>query len=272
MTTISQEPFQPGVQYIEKLNPNALLEWLEAELKEKIHLLAGQADDQPNQAITNHFAHLSTEVQDRFRLALEQIVAEWIDRPEEWSESSSRNLMQLCASLKATAVKRRLKSLSLSPAFSKIWPLCGSAILRTIAALSSNEDRQYWLQFPKRNPATAGMAFQCLTRIAPMDALAFLRHLPPLVEAVSSVARALPQFLSIFDPEHQMQALKTISEAIDQLPDELSQLIILALRDGGFPIDTVRPPEERNQIMNWKIGIARFLGHVNINADLKEAC
>src|SRR6516165_9976498 len=147
MNTDVPESYRSGIDHIEKLNVAALAEWLRAELEEKVHILAGQLDDYPVQALVNHFRYLSVAAQQRFVDALDVLVRDWRNEPSEWSESAARALLSVAAELPVTDVKLKLRALVLDASqMDRVPRTLHAAVFRTVAAHASNDDRKFWLR------------------------------------------------------------------------------------------------------------------------------
>ena len=167
MNAKTPNSYKAGIQYIEGLTAEHMLLWLEGELKEINHVLAGSRDDYPVQAIVNHHPYLSLEAQKRMADAIEQMVLDWRETPTNWPENALRALLTLAAELRVSAVKSSLQSLTKNrKAFAHMAAL-QAEVLRTLATLSVNDDRTFWSELGQHYPDFAGMAFQVLTRIAP---------------------------------------------------------------------------------------------------------
>src|SRR5688572_7276344 len=136
--------YKPGVDHLEGLTGSGTLLWLQGELLGGRHVLAGQADDFPVQAILNHYPYLSLQSRRRLDTAVESLVTSWKSNPDTWPESSTYWLLDLAARLPVTGVKSRLQSLSESTAFSQIHWSFQPAVYQTIAELSHSGDRKYW--------------------------------------------------------------------------------------------------------------------------------
>ena len=237
MSAQTPESYQPGIEYIESLNTTALREWLHAELHEKVHVLAGQADDYTVQAILNHHRYLSQPAQKRFAEAIEALILEWRRAPEEWTESAVRALLNLSAELPVPGAKQKLQALiSSAKGMAQVPPTVYPAIFRTLAALASNEDRAFWLDIPLMDARMAGLAFQVLARIAPDDAIKLLARLPSNDEAVSGVSRSIGRFVSQFAPERRDAVLNRISEATANLDPAYIAELARALSESGFEL------------------------------------
>lgn len=225
-----------GIQHIERLTAANMREWLEGELREINHVLAGNRDDYPVQAIVNHHPYLSLEAQKRMADAIEQMVVDWRKKPADWPESAARALLSLAAELRISSVKALLQPLTKDKrAFTRIAPLQAEA-LRALATLSVNDDRAFWSDLGQHYPDFAGMAFQVLTRIAPEDALTFLAHPPQNQAAIGGIARKLPGFISQFSPDERAQTLSRISESLVAIPSRFSNPLRIALTEAGFSL------------------------------------
>jgi len=247
MTKKIPESYQSGVSRIEDMNTPALMAWLEAELREQSHILAGKAEDYPVQAIVSHHAYLSIGAQKRVGNALEALVLDWRNNLGDWPETAVRSLLSLVAELRVGGAKAKLVPLvSDTSAWQRIVQL-RPAIFRALATLSSNDDRAFWSRIPVQQPEFAGMAFQVLTRIAPEDALQLLGQLPDNDMAVGSVARKLPDFVSQFQPERKAAVLSHIADAIGMLSQKSAGTLLLALQKAGFEISLPTPRSRQTQ-------------------------
>jgi hypothetical protein len=263
MNTRVPESYGAGVRHIESMNVGALREWLHAELHEKVHMLSGQADDFPVQAIVNHHPYLTIPAQKRMADAIEELISEWKREPEEWSDPAAlRALLSLAAELRVLGAKAKLESLIESGGLSRIDSGLHPAIFRAIAALSSNSDSKFWFSLPGSYPAYAGMAFQVLARIAPKAALLLLRQLPANQLALDGVARKLPDFVSKFEPEQREAVLDQIANAFISLPSESASLLQGALEEHGFKIRFPAHVQERKRFLEHIIvfvkGVSRW--------------
>jgi hypothetical protein len=238
MSTEIPESYKTGIQHIEELDLGAMTEWLRAELHEQVHVLAGQAYDYPVQAIVNHHPYLSPETQKRMANAIEVLILDWKQAANAWSDSAVQALLSLAAELPVPGAKSKLQSLVESQAFSNLAEYLRPAVLGAIATLSINDDRAFWKTLPDDYPKFAGMAFQVLTRISHEDALELLGRLPDDQQVIGSVARKLPDFVSQFEPEPQLQAVKLrqISEALASLPTGSAASLKLAIEEAGFKL------------------------------------
>ena len=253
MTKEIPESYKPGVNQIEGMNEPALLAWLEAELREQTHILAGKAEDYPVQAIVNHYAHLSMPAKQRVEHALQTLVLEWRKDLDGWPEEAVRALLSLVAELRVEDAKSKLFPLvSDTTAWDRIGRL-QPAVLRALATLSLNADRSFWGKIPKLHPEFAGMAFQVLTKIAAEDALELLSHLPDNDMAVGSVARKLPDFVSQFQPERKAAILTHISEAIAMLSEQSAATLMLAIQKAGFEISLPPSPQKGKKLFSQLI-------------------
>jgi hypothetical protein len=242
MNTTIPESYKSGIEHIEGLNFEALREWLEAELRDKIHILSGQADDYPVQAIVNHHPYFSLAAQKRVADAVEALIVDWRKTPDDWPESAVRALLSLSAELRVIGAKLKFQSLVESGGLSRIKPALHPAVFRAIATLSSNNDHKFWYGLPKNYPQFAGMAFQDLARNAPKVALLLLGQLPANEPAIAGVARKLPDFVSEFEPEQQVAVLSQITEALASLTPESAMPLQLALKEQGFDLGEIRFP------------------------------
>ena len=244
MTKNIPDSYKPGVNRIEDMNAPALAAWLEAELREQTHILAGKAEDYPVQAIVSHHAYLSIGAQKRVGSALETLVLDWRNNLDPWPETSVRSLLSLVAELGVEGAKSKLLPLlSDKDAWARIAAL-RPAVLRALATLSENPDRAFWDKMPVQHPEFAGMAFQVLTRIAPEDALQLLSRLPDNDAAIGSVARKLPDFVSQFQPERKDAVLEHIADAIGMLSEQSAGILQVALLKAGFKINS-RPRQTK---------------------------
>jgi len=247
------ESYKPGVDRIEGMNEAALLAWLEAELREQTHILAGKTEDYPVQAIVSHHAYLSIAAQKRVGHALEALVLEWRRNVKDWPETAIRALLSLVAELRVEGAKSKLLPLvSARTAWDRIGAL-QPAVFRALATLSLNADRGFWSKVPNQHPEFAGMAFQVLTRISAEDALQLLSHLPDNDMAVGSVARKLPDFVSQFEPDQKADVLKHIAGAIAMLSEKSAAMLKLALPKAGFEITLPPSPQKRMKLFSQQI-------------------
>lgn len=256
MTKKIPESYKPGVDRIEGMNAPALCEWLEAELREKAHILAGKDEDFPVQAIVNHYPYLSPFARKLVGNTLEALILDWRKEQNNWPESAIRALLSLVAELRVAGAKSKLLSLvSDKEAWAHIEVL-RPAVFRALATLSVNQDRAFLSKLPIQHPEFVGMAFQVLTRIAPEDALQLLSRLPDNEMAIGSIARKLPDFVSQFQPERKATVLAYIAEAIALLSPKSTALLKLALQNAGFEISL--PTSQSNQSGYFKQQIAKF--------------
>lgn len=240
MTKQTPDSYKPGVDRLEGMNKQALMAWLEAELRGQTHILAGKEEDYPVQAIVNHHPYLSIAAQQRVGGALEALVLDWRKDSNDWPEAAVRALLNLVAELGIEGAKRKLLPLvSDKQAWGRLTAL-QPAVLRALATLSRNEDRAFWSKLPNQHPEFAGMAFQVLTRIAAEDALQLLSRLPDNDAAVGSVARKLPDFVSQFQPERKPAVLAHIASTIAMLSEKSAKALTLALQNAG--IEILLPP------------------------------
>jgi hypothetical protein len=257
MNTTIPVSYKPGIRHIDRLNAANMREWLEGELREINHVLAGNRDDYPVQAIVNHHPYLSLQAQKRMENAIQRMILEWRDRPTDWPESAARALLSLAAELRVSSVKAPLQSLTKNKeAFARVGSLQAEG-LRTIATLSVNNDRAFWAKLGQRYPDFAGMAFQVLARIAPEDALAFLGCLPQNEAAIGGVSRKLPGFVSQFNSEDRTRILSRISEILPTMPRKFSNVLRNALLEAGFI-----PPQKCAEAWNFQsvYGVVRMTG------------
>lgn len=269
MSAIIPDSYEAGILYIEHLNMPAFREWLEAELRDKIHILAGQTDDYPVQAILNHHPYLSALAQKLLSDTLDELILAWKAQPTDWPDSAVRSLLSLAAELRVADSKSKLQSLVESGGLANINPGLHAAVLRAIATLSSNNDHAFWFGLPRRHPEFAGLAFQVLARIAPRAALSLLAELPSNKLAIDGVARKLPAFISEFSPDKQPTVLTKIGEALASLSPESATPLRLALTDEGFDLgDICFPLAEREQKERF-ISLAKsFADTINPTNDL----
>lgn len=248
------EQFRGGVQVLEGMPTNAMVAWLESELRDKIHILPGREEDYPVQAIINHHPHLTLPAQQRFSDAVENLVMEWRNDLDGWTEEALRSLLNIAGELRILAAKEKLKTLFKS---GKLTPALRPAVLRTIAMLSTNQDQSFWFSsIPKDHPEMAGMAFQVLMQIAKTKAIELLKNLPHNEIAVNGVARKLPEFVSQYASFEQKALIKTIGEAIAGLPSELQKVMKEALSEEGF--DTISFSSDAKQILSFRACLDSF--------------
>jgi hypothetical protein len=245
MNTTIPDNYVAGLQRIEGLNAAAMREWLDAELHEKSHILSGQADDYPVQAIINHHPYLSMAAQKRMADAIEALIVAWRKEPTEWSQTAVRSLLSLAAELRIIDAKSKLQLLVESDLLGRIDAPLHPTVFRTIATLSSNNDRKFWSTLPNKHPEYAGMAFQVLARIAPTEALLLLGQLPANGAAIAGVARKLPDLVSRFEPEQRTGVLNQITEALSSLSPESALPLQAALKEQGFELGEIQFPIEK---------------------------
>lgn len=251
------ESYQPGVSYLESLNVAALREWLHAELHEKVHVLAGQPDDYPVQAIVNHYPYLTIEAQKRFADAVESLILEWRRTPADWTEAAARSLLNIAAELRLVPAKLKLQALVNTPSeMARISPTLHPAIFRALAALASNEDRTFWLNLPLAEPNLGGMAFQVIAKIAPDDAFTLLACLPPVDDAVGGVCRNIGIFVSQFPTEKRDSVLRKVLSSTDRFSPQQKEQLERALSDAGFDLP-LRAIEESWIFTNLKITLKK---------------
>jgi hypothetical protein len=258
MNTVIPESYRSGLEQIEAMSTIAVREWLDAELRDKIHLLAGKTEDFPVQAIVNHHPYLSLPAQNRIADAIVTLILAWREAPDDYPELTVRALLSLAAELRVVNAKEKLQSLVRSDAFEPAKALC-PAILRTIATLSSNDDCAFWRRLPQYHPEYAGMAFQVLTRIGPAVALKLLGELPTIEQSISGVARKLPEFVSKFEPDRQASLLDQIDKAISLLPAESTRALKLALEEEGFDLSENPFPDQEEHRLEFVKKIIIFV-------------
>ena len=242
MNTKVPDSYEAGIQFIEGLNTANMTTWLDGELREINHVLAGSRDDQPVQAIVNHHPHLSRETKKRLADAIGTLILSWKKTPTDWPEDAGRALLSLAAEIDVSTVKYPLQSLIRDKnAFASIAPLQAEA-LRTIATLSTNGDATFWRDLSRIHEEFSGMAFQVLTRIDPREAIFLLGELPANEAAVEGVARKLPDFVSQQKGKRQNIVLTQISEALGKLPPESVMALHAALKEEGFDLGEIVPP------------------------------
>ena len=236
------EVYKEGVALVESYNAPAMTNWLREELFDRHHLLAGQADDYPVQAILNHHTYLSMEAQVRIAQAIKNLIVEWKTSPEQWTDPAARALLSLATELPVPGAKPLLQSLAESAAFETVPKPLRAPVMRTIAGLSGNADRTFWTNLAAQHGEFAGMAFQVLTRTSQDAALALLGSLPHNQPVVDSVARSLPEFISRFPEETQFHKLEQVSEALAlaSMPAEFAARLVSAMKQAGYTI-----PESR---------------------------
>ena len=247
MSKKTPDSYKPGVDRIEEMTKPVLREWLNAELRGQMHILAGKEEDYPVQAIVNHHPYLSIAAQQRVGDALEALVLDWRKELSDWPEAAVRALLSLVAELRVEGAKPKLVRLVSDKEMWGQIPALQPAVLRALATLSLNEDRAFWNKLPNQYPKFAGMAFQVLTRIAAEDALQLLSRLPDNDAAVGSVARKLPDFVSQFQPERKPAVLACISRAIAKLPEKSAETLTLALQNAGIEILLPSSPSKEKE-------------------------
>lgn len=227
--------YQSGIDYIESMTWNEMANWLFSELHEREHKLAGGPDDFPVQAIVNHYSYLSFKAQNRMDQAIDGLIYYWKQNPEKWTESAVRALLSLAGEFPVPEAVRKLKSLVESGDLSKPGAFSMSPVLRAIASLSTNDDLQFWNKVADEHPKYAGMAFQVLTRIGPRDALALLERFPNNEDAIGSVARVLPRFVSEQPADaKRIDFMRHLYQAIDCLPTTSAQILRTTLDEARF--------------------------------------
>lgn len=270
MKTRIPESYLSGIQRIEGLDKGAMREWLAAEIQGKSRMLAGQTDDYPVQAIVNHNPYLSLKAQKRVADAIEELILDWKEEPESWSDSDLRALLNLAAELRVADVKLKLVSLIESGGLAQIKTGLHAPIFRAIATLSSNVDYKFWFRVPQTYPAFVGMAFQVLARIAPKVALLLLRHLPVNADALEGVARKLPDFVSKFDAKEQAAVLDQITDALALLTPEAAQPLQLALKEQGFDLGKITFPIAAQHKAQFVKEIIVFVQSIHIGNQLDQ--
>ncbi len=163
--SVAPDSYKPGIQYVESLDPAATKVWLLEELFEKNHYLSGRPEDFPVQSLLNHYQYFSPETQERITNAFVSIQSDWESSPNDWSESATRSLLSLVATLPVSASKLSLKILVASDGLFMIPSTLHAAIYRAIATLSSKEDESFWKSIRDYQPEFARMAKQVLARI-----------------------------------------------------------------------------------------------------------
>jgi hypothetical protein len=236
--------YEKGVDYIEGLTVAAMRAWLKSELYGENHVLAGQADDFPVQAIVNHYKYLTMPAQNRMCDALVFNVTNWSKGPDRWPEPAAIALLNIVAELRVYNAKLKLESFVKSALFFQATVAIRPVVIRAIATLSSNNDRTFWNEIPLLYGDFAGMAFQVLTRIAPQDALELIGKLPNNDLAVGGVARKLPDFVSHFDLKEQSIILKQIVRSLERLPEKHADELRNALNDEGFCLVQIQHESE----------------------------
>ena len=229
--------YEAGVRLLEEMPLLDMCKWLESEVREESHLLAGQAEDFPVQAIVNHQPYLTLDAQKRLAMAIDALISAWRSGPGTWTDSAVRALFNLAAELRVGESKAKLQTWAAHKnTFQKIKPALRAPLLRTIATLSGAPDRRFWNELPEKFPEFAGIAFQVLARIAPEDALVLLRLLPTDDSALNSVARKLPDFVSQFPATEKNTVLARIGAALRSMPAKKAKPLQSALTEAGFNI------------------------------------
>jgi len=271
MTSVPPEPYLAGLSYIEGLERTAMHDWLRAELLDQAHLLAGREDDFPVQAIVNHFPYLRLDAQRRVFEILDTLLWEWKQNPLAWPSDAVRSLLELMAALAVPGAKAKLQSLANTPQqLSVIDESLRPSIFRTIAALSSNVDRHFWIHLAEKQPELAGMAFQVLTRVAPGDAIGAIRFLPSDEAAVGGVARALPSLVSGSSPEQRDSVLSEVLSVIDTLPDETAAELRLALEQAKVLVRAVNVPNDDLQVQQFRELADAFVRGLKLVSNLDQ--
>jgi hypothetical protein len=228
--------YKKGIEFIQALDGGGMREWLRAELNEQSNVLTGQADDFPVQAIVNYHGFLDRATQLKFAVAIQDLVSDWKQNPGDWNQNAATALLKIIAELRIEDTKSRLKSLVESKNFSNILPILRPAVIRTLAAISTTTDNQFWNKLTELHPDFGGMAFQVLTRIAPKDALQLIGKLPYSKIAIEGVARKLPDFVSQYEGPERTKVIGTIADAIDHLPEEYAEKLKASLAEEGIVI------------------------------------
>jgi hypothetical protein len=269
MNSTIPSSYENGLAQIERMDAPSTREWLDAELKEKVHLLAGSAEDFPVQAIVNHYPYLSLAAQKRIADAIVALIDDWRSVPTDYPEAAVRALLNLAAELRVSDAKNRLQTMVQSAPTEEVDRL-HTAIIRTIATLSTNNDRTFWRKLPQHRPDDSGMAFQVLVRIAPKDALLLLSELPSNEPALGGVARKLPDFVSQFGRHEQPDVLTQISNALLHLPPDSATQLQQALEEEGFQIgDDTFPIRQEHQLV-FTEKIIEFTKTIRSRAELPQ--
>ena len=191
------DSYKSGIEYIEGLSPEATVKWLEKEIREKEHRLAGDAMSQPVQAIIDHYNYLSPKSKAKVRDAIEFLVIFWKTGLTRFSTKAIRHLLSIIGELHVVSVMRMLMRKAESSETIRPRSIRG-AILRAIANNAVKGDEEacaFWERIAVDHPEYAGMAFQVLCKIDVESALRLLRDFPQTRSAVGSVARSIDSFI-----------------------------------------------------------------------------
>ena len=101
-----------GVRYIESLKPNGMKLWLETEVNEWSHNIAGGRDDQPVQAILNHAPYISEKARLSLEIAIEDYIMVWRNAPADGNPSAINHLLNLAAEIPVPKVKHLLQAMN----------------------------------------------------------------------------------------------------------------------------------------------------------------
>lgn len=148
--TATPKELQPGVHYLRGLNQAQTLVWLRSELQGRWGVrLAGSPSEGPVRTIVRHAQHLGLAERNKIVQAVLDLLTEWKNTPDLWSQKASIALFRLPAGmpkgLQIYDAKEPLKAIALHADFRSLKPLVRSAILSTIGSLSNKEfDALFW--------------------------------------------------------------------------------------------------------------------------------
>jgi hypothetical protein len=267
------DAYNQGVSHIESLTVPAMVEWLRDELFDRNHILGGQADDYPVQAILNHFPHLSIRAQARMAEAMRQLVIEWKGSPTAWTESAIKALLSLATELPVPETKPLLQSSVEQGGLGQVPTAVRAPLLRAIAGLSGNGDRTFWMMVATEHSQFAGMAFQVLARVAPGSAVEVLGRLPHEQAIVDTAARVLPEFIARFPEGAQFEKLEQVAQVTASLPDQLAARLKSALMHAGYTVPESRSLKEAKQRNSFRQATDHLARQVSYNnsLDLRDA-
>ena len=103
------DSYKSGIEYIKSLSREAAIQWLEGEVREMEHVLAGDAMSQPVQAIIDHYNYLSLESKANVIDAIESLVILWYIQVAKLPTKAVCNLLNLTGALHVVGVMRILK-------------------------------------------------------------------------------------------------------------------------------------------------------------------
>lgn len=236
--------YERGVHFLESLRASTIMEWLREELRAPTYRLAGRNEDYPIQSILEHYEFLSPSGRSTLITAVRSLLVDWRNKPEEWDENQAEMLIDLTAGLHATDVKEVMKSVVSRSALSSLHQTQVPALLRALASLSVNSDREFWRMVPCAFPDFAGMAFQVLTRIAPADAFHVLLTMPDNDLAIGGVSCVLGDFVASFAPKDRLNVLARIIECTQHLSKASKSRIQHILERAGYSISDPNNADE----------------------------